>query len=99
MCRILLKDIINSTDLLTDAGDTFYRQLSAAISNKEKIVVDMSAVSAMPSVFLNVSIGRIVEKYGLDTLKKYVSFVMITRQQALRLTEYIAKYEKNAVVV
>ena len=99
MCRILLKDIINSTDLLTDAGDAFYRQLSAAISNKEKIVVDMSAVSAMPSVFLNVSIGRIIEKYGLDTLKEYVRFVMITRQQALRLTEYIAKYEKNAVVV
>ena len=99
MCRILLKDIINSSDLLTDAGDAFYRQLSAAISNKEKIVVDMSAVHAMPSVFLNVSIGRIIEKYGLDTLKEYVRFVMITRQQALRLTEYIAKYEKNAVVV
>lgn len=99
MCRILLKDIINSTDLLTDAGDAFYRQLSDAISNKEKIVVDMSTVSAMPSVFLNVSIGRIIENYGLQTLKEYVSFVMITRQQAARLTDYIAEYEKKAVVV
>lgn len=99
MCRILLKDIINSTDLLTDAGDVFYRQLSAAISNKEKIVVDMSTVSAMPSVFLNVSIGRIIENYGLQTLKEYVSFVMIIRQQAARLTDYIAEYEKKAVVV
>lgn len=99
MCRILLKDIINSTDLLTDAGDAFYRQLSDAISNKEKIVVDMLTVSAMPSVFLNVSIGRIIENYGLQTLKEYVSFVMITRQQAARLTDYIAEYEKKAVVV
>ena len=59
----------------------------------------MLTVSAMPSVFLNVSIGRIIENYGLQTLKEYVSFVMITRQQAARLTDYIAEYEKKAVVV
>ena len=42
---------------------------------------------------------RIIEIYGLQTLKENVSFVMITQQQASRLTDYIAEYEKKAVVV
>lgn len=92
MCRILLKDIINSAYLLTDAGDVFYHRLVDAISKDEKVVVDMTGVSYLPSVFLNVSIGRILDQYGADSLKKHISFSKITKQQANRLTDYIAKY-------
>lgn len=92
MHRILLKDIINSTDVLTDAGDIFYSQLVGAISKDEKVVVDMTGVSYLPSVFLNVSIGRILDQYGTESLKKHISFARITKQQADRLTDYIAKY-------
>lgn len=93
MYRILLKDIINSADLLTDAGDVFYGQLVDAISKDEKVVVDMTGVSYLPSVFLNVSIGRILDQYGTGSLKKHMSFAKITKQQADRLTDYIAKYD------
>ena len=92
MCIILLKDIINSADLLTDAGEVFYRRLVDAISKDEKVVVDMTGVSYIPSVFLNVSVGRILDQFGTGSLKRHMSFAKITKQQAGRLTDYIAKY-------
>lgn len=76
---------------MPDAGTSFYQQLVSAFGENDKVVVDMSEVSSLPSVFLNVSIGRIIDDYGLEALKK-VSFVMITKQQAFRLKEYIGKY-------
>ena len=92
MCKIQLNGIVNSTNLLADAGVDFYRQLSAALSRDENVVVDMTDVSSLPSVFLNVSIGRLIDDFGLEAVKNRVSFVMITKQQATRLKEYIAKY-------
>ena len=89
---IILKDIVDSVGLLTDAGDVFYCQLFDAISKDEKVVVDMTGVSYLPSVFLNVSIGRILDQFGTESLKKHISFSRITKQQANRLTDYIAKY-------
>ena len=52
----------------------------------------MAGVTSMSSVFMNVSIGRIIDEYGMDALKKAISFSNITQQQAKRLTEYLERY-------
>ena len=96
MCKIQLNGILESTNLLSDAGTEFYGQIVSALSVEDRVVVDMTDVSSLPSVFLNVSIGRLIDEMGLETLKQRVSFVMITKQQALRLTEYISKYAGKA---
>lgn len=92
MCRILLSDIMNSNDILSDAGVLFYNRLTSALAESDKVIVDMTDVSSMPSVFLNVSIGRLIDEKGIDVLRNRVSFTMITKQQAFRLKEYIEKY-------
>jgi len=92
MNKISLKSIIDSNSLLTISGDYFYQKLLEPIAKDEHVIVDMSEVSSLPSVFLNVSIGRIIDNYGLDRLKRNMSFTSITRQQAKRLSDYIAKY-------
>jgi len=90
---IVLKDIINNAGLLPEAGDLFYAKIVEGIENSERVIVDMSEVTALPSVFLNVSIGRLIDEWGMDKLKNNLSFTMITKQQAIRLKDYIAKYE------
>lgn len=95
MCTISLKNIMNSTELLPEAGTSFYNELVSVLSEHNKVVIDMSEVTSMPSVFLNVSIGRIIDDYGMEALKK-LSFTMITKQQASRLMEYIEKYTSKS---
>lgn len=80
--------------MLPEAGTSFYNQLVEILGENDKVVIDMSEVTSLPSIFLNVSIGRIIDVYGMEALKK-LSFTMITKQQALRLKEYIDKYTSN----
>lgn len=96
MCTIVLKDIINSTALLPEAGEQFYSKIVDGLGESDKVIVDMSDVTALPSVFLNVSIGRLIDEWGLDKLKNNLVFTMITKQQAMRLRDYIVKYGVTA---
>ena len=92
MCTIVLKDIMNSTILLPDAGNLFYLQIVNGVESSDKVIIDMTDVTALPSVFLNVSIGRLIDEWGMDKLKKSMAFTKITKQQALRLRDYMNKY-------
>ena len=44
-------------------------------------------------ILLNVSLGRIIDEKGKETLKNYVVFRQITKQQALRLKDYMMRYK------
>lgn len=99
MCTIVLKDIMDSTVLLPDAGNLFYLQIVNGVESSNKVIVDMTDVTALPSVFLNVSIGRLIDEWGMEKLKKSMSFTMITKQQAVRLKDYMVKYGQSQVSV
>ena len=94
MKRIQLSDIMMSSKILSDAGTMFYKELISALSASEKVTV----VNSMPSVFLNVSIGRLIDEKGIGAIRNNVAFTMITKQQALRLKEYIEKYSAKMAV-
>ena len=79
MKTIQLKKILDSNALLTQSGEVFYTQLGNALSKNERVIVDMSSTGTLPSVFLNISVGKIIDEFGIDKLKESVSFVSITR--------------------
>ena len=54
--------------------------------------IDMNGVSSLPSILLNVSLGRIIDEKGKGTLKNYV-VSQITKLQAIRLKDYIMRYK------
>lgn len=87
-----MKDVFGAGNSLPDAGQIFYDAINNAILTGENIVVDMTGVSSLPSIFLNVSVGRIIEEQGKDVLRAHVTFVKITKQQAIRLKEYFSRY-------
>ena len=99
MCTIVLKDIMNSAVLLPDAGNLFYSRIVDGLENSDKVIVDMTDVTALPSVFLNVSIGRLIDEWGMEKLKRSMAFTMITKQQAVRLRDYMVKYGQNQVAI
>ncbi|OYP57143.1 protein of unknown function [Segatella baroniae B14] len=94
MCMIKMIDILESRQNLPAAGEVLYSSIKEAIQKNDKLSIDMEGVTSLPSILLNVSIGRIIDEDGVNTLKQYVSFVNITQQQAMRLRDYLNRYEQ-----
>ena len=92
MCIVNVREILISHANLPDAGAKFYKIIVCAITSGDKVVADMDGVSSLPSIFLNVSLGKIIDEYDMDTLKQHVSFSNITRSQAERLKDYLIRY-------
>lgn len=84
--------VLQQSEDLSVAGNSFYNSIKQAISNNDKLSVNMDGVTSLPSVFLNISLGRIIDEEGKDKLKQYVGFVRITKQQAVRLSDYLQRY-------
>lgn len=90
MCTIKIYDMVNSMSY-TDAGACLYDKILENKGKYGKIVLDLEGVSLLPSMFLNVSIGKYVETFGMDDLRSTISFAKITKQQAERIKDYLAK--------
>lgn len=75
------------------AGSELYDILVQKM-DEPKIVLDMTGVTILPSMFLNVSIGKFIDNYGLDTLRSKISFHKISVSQAQRIKDYIQKYSQ-----
>lgn len=74
-----------------ESGVELYGLLEEKLNDDERIVLDMAGVTSLPSMFLNVSIGRFIKEHGYQALKEKVSFANISRVQA----QYIADYAKK----
>ena len=61
-----------------------------------KIVLDMTGVSILPSMFLNMFIGKFIDNYGVDVLRSKVSFHKISVLQAQRIKDYVQKYSAQS---
>ena len=52
----------------------------------------MTGVAILPSMFLNMYIGKFIDNYGVDVLKAKISFHKISVSQANRIKDYVQKY-------
>lgn len=91
-CAFNIRTALQQSDGLSVASNSFYDSIKQDISNNEKVSVYMDGVISLPSVSLNISLGRIIDEEGKDKLKQYVGFVRITKQQAIRLRDYLQRY-------
>lgn len=91
MCTINLKEMmINRT--YPEAGAALYAEFCLHRESADKIIVDLEGVETLPSMFLNTSIGAYIDSFGKESLKEKISFAKITRSQADRLRDYLARY-------
>lgn len=91
MCTINLKALmINRT--YPEAGAALYAEFCLYKDTVDKIIVNLDGVETLPSMFLNTSIGAYIDNFGKESLKEKISFAKITRSQAERLRDYLARY-------
>ena len=92
MCEIKLKEIMEGKSY-PEAGTFLYQLINENIICSKKIILNMDGVTSVPSMFLNVSIGKYLEENGPDSLKGKLSFAQITKVQAERIKAYIEKIQ------
>lgn len=88
---INLNNIMLKYTDLSDAGSALYNIIQPQVEASEHVTIDMENVTSLPSIFLNVSIGKIIDEFGMEAIKK-LSFIKITKAQADRLQKYLANY-------
>jgi hypothetical protein len=90
---IKLKDILNNRSY-PDAGAELLNYIECEINNNGKIIIDMEGVSAIPTMFMNMSFAVIIDKYGIIKAKKMLSFANISKLQIERIKKYFSDYEE-----
>ena len=71
------------------SGNILYSIIISKADIVDSIILDMTGVKLMPSVFLNTSIGRIISEKGVDFLKNKISFKNIRTSDVARLKDYV----------
>lgn len=70
-----------------EAGEILFDMLAEKIKSENKIILDLEGVVSLPSMFLNMSIGRFIETYGVDLLRQKISFAKINFQRISRIAQ------------
>ena len=89
MCTINISYILKDSDYPT-AGAKLYDMIIARYDAEDSITLDLMDVDALPSMFLNTSIGKLITDKGILALKK-IRFTNISKSQAERIKDYVAK--------
>jgi len=89
MGTINISYILKDSDYPT-AGAKLYDMIIARYDAEDSITLDLMDVDALPSMFLNTSIGKLITDKGILALKK-IRFTNITKSQAARIKDYVAK--------
>lgn len=92
MDTISIRNILDQQPNLPLAGSILFDKVKDAVSNGEKIGIDMKDANAIPTLFLNTSFGRLISLYGLEQTKHSFVFYNITRSQADRLRKYFSDF-------
>lgn len=91
MCTIHVNDIMRGKDYPT-SGNELYNLMQMQFASGEKVVLDMSDVPVLPSMFLNVSIGRIISERNVDFVKANITFKNIRASDAQRVRDYVQRF-------
>lgn len=75
-----------------DSGRELYAILLKAISTKTRVEIDMAGVDALPSMFLNTSLGPLIKDQGLSLLKESFKLLNVSQAQIERIRKYFDDY-------
>lgn len=93
MKTVLLKSIL-AEKAYPDAGEFIFMDIKDSIIAHDKVIIDMSDVLSVPTMFLNMSLGAIIDEFGTQRLKESIGFRNISRSEAERIQKYIVDYNQ-----
>ena len=93
MKTVLLKSIL-AEKTYPDAGEFIFMDIKDSIIAHDKVIIDMSDVLSVPTMFLNTSIGAIIDEFGTQKLKESIGFKNNSKAEAERIQKYIIDYNQ-----
>ncbi len=93
MKTVLLKSIL-AEKAYPDAGEFIFMDIKDSIIAHDKVIIDMSDVLSVPTMFLNMSLGAIIDEFGTQILKESIGFRNISKSEAERIQKYIIDYNQ-----
>lgn len=93
MKTVLLKNILENKNY-PDAGEFIFMDIKDSIIANDKVIIDMSDVLSVPTMFLNMSIGAVIDEFGIQKLKESIGFRNISKSEAERIQKYIIDYNQ-----
>lgn len=90
---ITLKHIL-AEKAYPDAGNCIFKDIKDTILAHDKLIIDMSDVLSVPTMFLNTSFGAIIDEFGIPKLKESIGFKNITKSQVDRIQKYFIDYNQ-----
>ena len=91
--RLYLNNIMQDKSY-PDGGKALYDAILLCIDN-DKIILDFDGISSVPSMFLNVSIGKLISERGTAFIKEKIGFSNITASQLQRIKEYVSRFDSS----
>ncbi|MBD5369606.1 MAG: STAS-like domain-containing protein [Bacteroides sp.] len=91
---MIIKEYIDRYNDYAKAGDRLYTDARPLIDRGEKLNFDMIGLDAVSTVFLNASLGHLMDDYGIERVKKSFRFTNLLRSQADRIRKYFTDYEE-----
>ena len=72
-----------------EAGELLSNNVIPILEQNEAIQLDFSETGAISTSFLNSSVGRWIDIFGISTVKDLVKFSGLTKYQAQSLQKYL----------
>ncbi|KAA6303553.1 MAG: hypothetical protein EZS26_000104 [Candidatus Ordinivivax streblomastigis] len=90
--KVILKEILEDRSY-TEGGTVLFQIAEIAVNTGDTVYVDMQDVTAIPTLFMNTSFGNLMDKYGIDKIKKLFRFNNATRIQINRIQKYFNDFQ------
>ena len=88
---IELKNLLKDNSY-PDAGSVLFDIIKDAIASSGKVIIDMTDVISIPTMFMNTSFGSILDEFSEEELKSTISFKNISKSQIERIQKYLSDY-------
>ncbi len=85
---IKLMDCVNGTSTNND-GFGLFIEVSKAFTEGDTVKLSLEGSTSMSSSFLNSSFGELVEKFGMDAIRKQLRLVDFKPSQAEQIKKYL----------
>lgn len=92
MTTIIISSLLDKHQSFPLAGEEVYNIVTSKMTEGEAFIMDMARVSSVSTVFLNASLGRLIDVYGIAKIKSIIGFINITRAQLDRIRKYFDDY-------
>lgn len=77
-----------------DGGARLYDLARPIIASSGTVRLNFSGVDALPSLFMNVSFGKLIPEFGIDTVAKALKFYDISKAQLEHIRRYFKRFNE-----